>query len=162
MPVQFLRAQSFLRLSTSAMRVRNLATLSSIRQRTAPIDVHPEVQDALSTGKPIVALETALVTHGLPYPRNLEAELSLEKIVRSTGSVPATIEMIGGRVKIGLQLSQLEHLADTTKNHSVKLSRRDIGPAIAMKRDGGTTISATLIFASVVGIKVSFRQSSSG
>lgn len=155
MKVFQVRAQSFRRFSTSAIaRVQKLAVTSS--RQIAPIDIHPEVQDALSAQKPIVALETALVTHGLPYPQNLETELSLEKTVRSTGSIPATIAVLGGRIKIGLERSQLEHLADTANNPTaVKLSRRDIGPAIALNRDGGTTISATLIFAALVGIKVS-------
>src|ERR1700733_9427146 len=91
----------------------------------------------------------------MPYPKNIETAQSVERVVRSTGAVPATIGLIGGRVKIGLELPELERLADTKSNPSVvKLSRRDIAPAIAMKRDGGTTCSATLIFAALAGIKV--------
>lgn len=75
--------------------------------------------------------------------------------MRSTGSIPATIGMLGGRIKIGLEPSELEYLADTKSNPSVvKLSRRDIAPAIAQQRDGGTTCSGTLIFAALAGIKV--------
>lgn len=89
----------------------------------------------------------------MPHPVNLTTARSIEQIVRSTGSVPATIGLIDGRVKIGLQPSELERLAEN-KHSPVKLSRRDIGAAIALRRDGGTTCSATLIFAAAVGIKV--------
>lgn len=88
-------------------------------------------------------------------PTNLHTAQSVERIVRSTGSIPATIGMLRGRIKIGLNPSELEYLADTKSNPSVvKLSRRDIAPAIAQKRDGGTTCSGTLIFAALAGIKV--------
>jgi pseudouridylate synthase / pseudouridine kinase len=91
----------------------------------------------------------------MPYPKNIETARSVERIVRSTGAVPATIGLIGGRIKIGLEQPELERLADTMSNPSVvKLSRRDIAPAIAMKKDAGTTCSATLIFAALAGIRV--------
>jgi pseudouridine-5'-phosphate glycosidase/pseudouridine kinase len=124
-----------------------------------PIDVHPEVEQALEERQPLVALETTIVTHGMPYPVNLETAKSVERHVRSAGVIPATIGVIGGRVKIGLETAQLEYLADdsrvNTSTGPVKLSRRDIAPAIASKKDGGTTCSATLIFAALAGIKVS-------
>lgn len=117
------------------------------------IDIHPEVLEALQSHKPVVALESTIITHGMPRPVNLTTARSVEQIVRSTGSIPATIGLIDGRVKVGLQPSELERLAEGT--HSpVKLSRRDIGAAIALRRDGGTTCSSTLIFAAAVGIKV--------
>ena len=135
--------------------VHRASSLSLRFDRHAPIDVHPEVEAAIQSKRPVVALETTLVTHGLPFPTNLETAQSLEKVVRSTGSTPATIGIIAGRIKIGLQLSELEHLADTVRNPSlVKISRRDIGPALAMKSDGGTTCSGTLILAALAGIKV--------
>lgn len=118
---------------------RSLSTSSSLRNfRSIPLDIHPEVKEALASKKPVVALETAVVTHGFPYPHNLELAISLENIVRSTGSIPATIGLIGGRVKVGLEKSELEQLADP-KNHAnhAKVSRRDIAPAIVMKSDGG-------------------------
>lgn len=117
------------------------------------MDIHPEVQQALAENKPVVALETALVTHGLPYPQNLQVSLSLEDIVRSTGSIPSTIGVVGGRIKVGLTKGELERLADE-KARPAKISRRDIAPAIAIKADGGTTCSATLVFAALAGIKV--------
>lgn len=135
---------------------RQKSSLLDCLRRNAPIDVHPEVADALATNKPVVALESTIITHGMPQPKNLETARSVENIVRSTGSIPATIGLLGGRVKIGLQPSELEYLADIGSNPSVvKLSRRDIAPAIAQKRDGGTTCSATLIFAELAGIKAS-------
>ena len=93
--------------------VRGLSSSSRFRPyslKDAPVDVHPEVEDALAHNRPVVALETALVTHGLPFPSSLEVPLALEEIVRSTGSVPATIGMIDGRVKIGLERDELERL----------------------------------------------------
>ena len=113
--------------------------------RHAPIDVHPEVQDALLSKKPVVALETTIVTHGMPYPINMETARSVETVIRSTGSVPATIGIIAGRVKIGLRPSELERLADVKNNPSVvKVSRRDVASAISMKRDGGKLYCITL------------------
>jgi len=122
----------------------------------APIDVHPEVEHALATNHPVVALESTIITHGMPQPINLDIARSVQQIVRSTGAIPAIIGVLGGRVKIGLKPPELEYLADTKSNTSIlKLSRQDIGPAIAQKRDGGTTCSATLIFAAWAGIKAS-------
>jgi pseudouridine-5'-phosphate glycosidase/pseudouridine kinase len=129
--------------------------LDSLR-RDAPIDVHPEIQDSLAAGQAVVALESTIITHGMPQPINLETARSVERIVRSTGAIPATIAMLGGRIKIGLEPSELEYLADTKSHSSVeKLSRRDIAPACVQKKDGGTTCSATLIFAALAGIKAS-------
>ncbi|KAJ7706232.1 indigoidine synthase A-like protein [Mycena rosella] len=143
----------------AVLSTRSASRLSTSLHRGAPIDIHPEVQDALETGKPVVALETALTTHGLPHPINLHVTKDLESAVRSTGCIPATIGMppgiVAGRVKIGLEEADLERLADVQRTpRSSKISRRDIAPALAMKADGGTTISATLIFAALAGIKV--------
>ncbi|KDR84935.1 hypothetical protein GALMADRAFT_233410, partial [Galerina marginata CBS 339.88] len=135
---------------------RGLASWAQLRPfqlKGAPLDIHPEVEDALVHNRPVVALETALVTHGLPYPSSLEVPLALENIVRSTGSIPATIGIIGGRVKVGLERNELERLADRKARPS-KISRRDIAAALAMEVDGGTTCSATLVFAALAGIKV--------
>jgi pseudouridine-5'-phosphate glycosidase len=130
-------------------------SLQEAVHRGAPIDIHPEVEHALRTRAAVVALESTIITHGMPYPTNLTTARSVESIVRSTGAVPATIGLIHGRVKIGLEPRELERLADVENNRGVvKLSRRDLGPAIALKRDGGTTCSSTLIFAALAGIKV--------
>lgn len=139
-------------------RTLSTRTLKAALQEGAPIDVHPEVQDALAHGKPVVALETTIVTHGMPYPTNLTTARSVEQNVRDNGAIPATIGFIGGRVKIGLEPSELERLADVENNKGVvKVSRRDIGATIALKKDGGTTCSATLIFAALAGIKVCYH-----
>ncbi|KAG1864257.1 Indigoidine synthase A like protein-domain-containing protein [Suillus subalutaceus] len=115
----------------------------------------PRLEDALATGKPVVALESTIITHGMPYPTSLQMAQSVERIVRSTGSIPATIAVIGGRIKIGLHPAELERLADQRSTPTaVKLSRRDIAAAIALKKDGGTTCCSTLIFAALAGIKV--------
>ncbi|KAF8577889.1 hypothetical protein K439DRAFT_1363592 [Ramaria rubella] len=119
-----------------------------------PIDVNAEVQHALQSGLPVVALETAIVTHGMPYPINLETALSVESKVRSAGSIPATIGLLNGRIVVGLQKAQLESLADPSNPNLVKLSRRDLAPAIGLIKCGGTTISATSLIASLVGIRV--------
>lgn len=135
--------------------LREASSLSAARERRAPIDVHPEVEDALAAGKPVVALESTIITHGMPYPTSLQMAQSVERIVRSTGSIPATIAVIGGRIKIGLHPAELERLADQHSTPTaVKLSRRDIATAIALKKDGGTTCCSTLIFAALAGIKV--------
>jgi pseudouridine-5'-phosphate glycosidase len=100
-------------------------------------------------------LNQTIITHGMPYPTNLSTARSVESIVRSTGAVPATTGLVHGRVKIGLEAHELERLADVENNPGVvKLSRRDLGPAIALRKDGGTTCSSTLIFADLAGIKV--------
>lgn len=146
-------AQTF---SSSVRTLRSLPScLVSARERGIPIDVHPEVEQALVENRALVALETTIVTHGMPYPANLETAKSVEQHVRSVGAIPATIGVIGGRVKIGLESAELEYLADLRANPgAVKLSRRDIAAAVALKKDGGTTCSATLILAALAGIKV--------
>ncbi|EIW86777.1 indigoidine synthase A-like protein [Coniophora puteana RWD-64-598 SS2] len=146
----------------SRLSVRRLSSqvrrpdLATALRRNAPVDVHPEVEDALATHKPVVALESTIITHGMPYPTSLKMARSVENIVRSTGSVPATIAIIQGRVKIGLHTHELERLADqsSASTAAVKVSRRDVAPVLAMKKDGGTTCSSTLIFAALAGIKV--------
>ena len=132
---------------------RGLSSLATVFKTNGLIDIHPEVAEALHGRKPVVALESTIITHGMPYPVNLETAKSVERNVRISGSIPATIGLIDGRVKIGLEPHELERLAEC-KSEPVKLSRRDIGAAIALKRDGGTTCSATLIFAALAGIKV--------
>lgn len=116
---------------------------SSLKLRDAPLDIHPEVQEALAHKKPVVALETALVTHGLPFPQRLEVPLAMEQNVRSTGAVPATIGLIEGRIKVGLEKSELEKLADPS-TRSVKLSRRDIAAAVSLGYNGGRQRLAAL------------------
>lgn len=115
-------------------------------------DMRPEVQSALRKGLPVVALESALITHGLPWPRNLEVARSLAQIVRDEGGIPATIGIIGGRIKVGLSESDLERLARSAKAR--KVSGRDIPIAVAKGQDGGTTVAATMFLAHQAGIQV--------
>lgn len=113
---------------------------------------HPDVAQALKNGLPVVALESAVITHGLPRPENLQLALGLEQEIRAQGVVPATIAVLDGKIHIGLNSTQLERLA--TEKEPRKISRRDFGIAIARGECGGTTVCGTLIAANSVGIKV--------
>lgn len=116
------------------------------------IDIAPEVAEALHEGKPVVALESTIISHGMPYPQNLETAQAVEQDVRDNGAIPATIAVIGGRCKIGLSPDELEYFA---KGRDIlKLSRRDIPYCLAKKRDGATTVSATMILAEKAGISI--------
>ena len=116
------------------------------------IDVHAPVAAALAAGKPVVALESTIITHGMPYPDNSAMAANVEKIISDEGAVPATIAVIGGRIKIGLSDGERESLAMT--GGAMKLSRADIAYAVAEGRTGGTTVAATMIAAHLAGIKV--------
>ena len=111
-----------------------------------------EIADALDAGKPVVALESTVISHGLPYPQNLETALKLESIVRENGAVPATIAVLAGDICVGLDRSQIEHLA-TSKNIR-KISRRDLGIAVAKKLECATTVATTALIAHRAGIKI--------
>lgn len=113
----------------------------------------PEIADALATGRPVVALESTVISHGMPYPRNLETARALEAEVRAAGAVPATIAVMDGRIRIGLDDDALERLA--TAGHAArKLSRRDLPIALATGALGATTVAATMIGARLAGIPV--------
>lgn len=116
------------------------------------IDIKPEVLEALNNGEAVVALESTIISHGMPYPENIETALNVEKIIRSEGATPATIAILNGRIKVGLNEEELEYLAKS--KNVVKTSRRDIPFVISQKLDGGTTVAATMIIASLAGIKV--------
>lgn len=116
------------------------------------LDISKEVLDGLRYYKPIVALESTIISHGMPYPENIETALSLEKIVRDNGAIPATMGIIKGRIKIGLSREEMEFLA-TSKDIS-KTSRRDIPHVVGLGLSGGTTVAATMIFAQYAGIRV--------
>ncbi|MCA0257812.1 MAG: pseudouridine-5'-phosphate glycosidase [Proteobacteria bacterium] len=117
-----------------------------------PIFYSREVAAAKSRGAPLVALESTIITHGMPYPGNLEMALSVENIVRSQGAVPATIAVLDGNLHIGLEEAEIERLAQT--QGAMKLSRADLAFAIAERRTGATTVAATMIAAARAGIKV--------
>jgi pseudouridine-5'-phosphate glycosidase len=116
------------------------------------LKVSPEVLAALADGRPVVALETTVLTHGLPRPVNLELARRLEHEVRAAGAVPATAAVLEGQPRLGLSSEDLEHLA--LDEQAVKINRRDLGPARALGLSGGTTVSATMILAHAAGIRV--------
>ena len=117
------------------------------------LDVSPEVQEALAAGKPIVALESTIISHGMPYPKNVETALLVEQTIRDNGAVPATIAVIGGRLKAGLTQEEIEYLGKTGRGVA-KASRRDLPALIARKADGATTVATTMIIANLAGIKI--------
>jgi pseudouridine-5'-phosphate glycosidase len=117
------------------------------------LDCHPEVQAALAAGAPVVALESTLIAHGMPWPHNLETGRRLEAEVRRHGAVPATIAVLGGRLKVGLSAAELEGLARGGARVA-KASRRDLALLVATGADGATTVAATMIVAALAGIKV--------
>ncbi len=116
------------------------------------LDISPHVRHALGAGAPVVALETTVLTHGLPRPVNLESAVALEEEVQRAGGVPATIGVVRGAVRVGLSRVELEHLA--TSSNVVKVSRRELGLARALGLDGGTTVAATMVAAHAAGIRV--------
>jgi pseudouridine-5'-phosphate glycosidase len=117
------------------------------------LDLHPEVASALAAGAPVVALESTLVAHGMPWPHNLETAQRLEAEVRRHGAVPATIAVLGGRLKAGLTAPQLQALARGGATMA-KASRRDLALLVAQSADGATTVAATMIVAALAGIRV--------
>ncbi len=120
---------------------------------TKYLDYSDEVKDALENNKPIVALESTIISHGMPYPKNVETALLVEDEVRRNGAVPATIAIIGGRLKAGLSKDEIEYFGK--KGLSItKTSRRDIPTIIAKKEDGATTVAATMIVAQMAGIDI--------
>ena len=117
------------------------------------LDVAPEVQEALKAGKPVVALESTIISHGMPYPQNVETALNVEKIIREGGAVPATIAIIGGRLKAGLTPEEIDYLGKTGAGVT-KASRRDLPILVAEGRDGATTVTTTMMIAAMAGISV--------
>lgn len=117
------------------------------------LSISPEVQEALKAGKPVVALESTIISHGMPYPQNVETALKVEQTIRENGAVPATIAIIGGQLKAGCTPEEIEYLGK--KGQAViKASRRDLPVLIARKADGATTVTTTMIIASMAGIRV--------
>src|SRR3954447_9487113 len=118
---------------------------------TPLLDVRPEVAEALAAGTPVVALESTLIAHGLPWPDNLEVARAAEAAVRAAGGVPATIAVLGGRPTIGLADADLAGLARATG--VLKASRRDLAAAVAGARTAATTVAATMALAYQAGIR---------
>ena len=117
------------------------------------LDVAPEVQAALQQGKPVVALESTIISHGMPYPKNVETALLVEQTIRANGAVPATIAVIGGRLKAGLSRDEIEYLGKTGRGVA-KASRRDLPALVARGADGATTVATTMIIANMAGIRI--------
>lgn len=117
------------------------------------LDIKPEVKKALDEGRAVVALESTIISHGMPYPQNVETALNVEKIVRENGAVPATIAILGGKLKVGLTPDEIEYLGKKG-TEVVKTSRRDIPFILSKKLDGATTVATTMIIANLAGIKV--------
>ena len=116
------------------------------------LEIHPEVKETLARGGAVVALESTIISHGLPSPRNVVVAAQIEQNVRDGGAIPATIAIIGGVVKVGLSSAELEILGDPASD-VVKVSTRDLGPVLAAGRNGATTVSATSHIAHLAGVK---------
>lgn len=117
------------------------------------LDISPEVQQALAEGKPVVALESTIISHGMPYPKNVETAMLVEQTIRDNGAVPATIAIIGGRLKAGLSAEEIEYLGKSGRDVA-KASRRDLAAIVARGADGATTVTTTMIIAHMAGISV--------
>ena len=117
------------------------------------LDVAPEVQQALDAGKPVVALESTIISHGMPYPQNVETALTVERIIRENGAVPATIAIIKGKMTVGCTPEQIEYLGKRGLDVP-KASRRDLPVLLARGEDGATTVTTTMIAAALAGVKV--------
>jgi pseudouridine-5'-phosphate glycosidase len=117
------------------------------------LDIAPEVAEALGEGRPVVALESTIISHGMPYPQNVETALNVEKILRENGAVPATVAIIGGRLKAGLTAEEIDYLGRTGAGVT-KASRRDLPVLVAKKMDGATTVTTTMIIAAMAGIRI--------
>ena len=117
------------------------------------LDVNPAVAQALAEGKPVVALESTIISHGMPYPQNVETALKVEQIIRDCGAVPATIAILGGRLKAGLSHEEIEYLGKKGQDVT-KASRRDLAVLVARKADGATTVTTTMMIAHMAGIQI--------
>ena len=117
------------------------------------LDISPEVQQVLAEGRPVVALESTIISHGMPYPKNVETALLVEQTIRDNGAVPATIAILGGRLKAGLSPEEIEYLGKSGRAVA-KVSRRDLPMIVARGADGATTVTTTMMIAHMAGISV--------
>ena len=117
------------------------------------LSISPEVQQALNEGRPVVALESTIISHGMPYPQNVETAMRVEQTIRDNGAVPATIAIIGGKLKAGCTADEIEYLGRKGRD-VIKASRRDLPVLVARGADGATTVTTTMIIAAMAGIKV--------
>ena len=116
------------------------------------LDIHLDVENAIKNNEPVVALESTIISHGMPYPKNVETALMVEETVRSNKAVPATIAIINGKLKVGLTNDEIEYLA--TNEEVKKVSRRDLPITVAQKLSGSTTVASTMIIASLAKIAI--------
>ncbi|MBT3785232.1 pseudouridine-5-phosphate glycosidase, partial [bacterium] len=116
------------------------------------LDIHPEVQDALDSGKAVVALESTIISHGMPFPQNRDTAVRCQEIIREKGAVPATIGILKGRPTIGLDRAQIEVMA--TDDSVIKVSRRDLPFVVSQERNGATTVASSMILAHMAGIQI--------
>ncbi len=119
----------------------------------AYLDIHPRIEQALANNQPVVALESTIISHGMPYPQNVETALLVEQTVRDNGAEPATIAILNGRLTVGLNEQQITHLGKRGFE-VIKTSRRDLPFMVAQQLDGATTVAATMIVAAMAGIKI--------
>ena len=117
------------------------------------LDIAPEVREALENNRPVVALESTIISHGMPYPKNVETALAVEQIIRDNGAVPATIAILGGKLKCGLSKEEIEYLGKKGAE-IVKTSRRDVPVVLSRKIDGATTVATTMMIANMAGVKI--------
>eukprot|EP01060_Flectonema_neradi_P038800 TRINITY_DN8269_c0_g1_i1.p1 TRINITY_DN8269_c0_g1~~TRINITY_DN8269_c0_g1_i1.p1 ORF type:complete len:344 (+),score=67.45 TRINITY_DN8269_c0_g1_i1:69-1034(+) len=133
--------------------MHRLNVLSEHMLSGAPLKLTTEVRDALSRGRPVVALESTIISHGMPYPKNVETAKAVEEVIRKEGAVPATIAILHGVIRVGLTDSELDLLGKTGPD-VMKCSRRDLAYVVATKKHGATTVSGTMAVANMVGIQV--------
>ena len=124
-----------------------------MKNLNAYLDVSPEVAAALAENRPVVALESTIISHGMPYPQNVETALHVESIVREQGAVPATVAVINGRLRAGLTPEEIDYLGRKGRE-VIKVSRRDLPVVVARGLDGATTVASTMIIAALAGIEV--------
>lgn len=117
------------------------------------LEINPEVREALDNGKPVVALESTIISHGMPYPKNVETALNVEKIIRDNGAIPATTAILNGKLKVGLTTDEIEYLGKAAEK-VIKTSRRDIPFIVSRHADGASTVATTMVIAALAGIKV--------
>lgn len=141
-------------LSFSIWQATRSYSTKHVNKLSTYLDIKPEIYDALHTNKkPLVALESTIITHGMPFPDNFTMALEVEEIVRQQNAIPATIAILDGKIKVGLSRDELERLANKNGD-TIKTSRRDLAFALQKKLNGGTTVAATLIICNMVGIKI--------
>ena len=127
--------------------------MSELKISPELLQISPEVQDALKNKKPVVALESTIISHGMPFPQNAQTAIEVEETIRKQGAVPATIAIISGVMKVGLSKEEIELLG--REGHNVtKVSRRDLPIVVAAGKNGATTVASTMIIAALAGIKV--------